>query len=193
MQFRKKPKEENLTGAAKIGAYLRHAAQEPRVLDRGRVAIDSTRSAYKRIRKQNASPPAQLNDQKLWRDVRRAVEALRDASVALRQTSTERSRGRRVAFAGAALGVLAVAAVALIWKDKLRSQFSSETTGTEDEVGSEGALETTGGSVETTGGSVETTGGSVETTVQAPPQVAPPSSEAPSVQAPLSPTDDGGD
>jgi hypothetical protein len=177
MQFRKKPKAENLTGAAKIGAYVRHAAQEPKVLDRGRVAIDSTRSAYKRrIRKQNASPPAQLNDQKLWRDLQRVVEALRDASAALTETSTERSRGR-VAFAGVALGVLAVGAVALIWKDKLRSLFSSETTGTEDEVGSPGA--------------VETTQGSVETTVPAPPQV--PSSDAPTVQAPLSPTDDAGD
>jgi ferric-dicitrate binding protein FerR (iron transport regulator) len=157
-----------MTGVTKLGRYVKRAAQEPGVQDKGRIAMDSTRSALRRISKRKSSPRALLNDKKLQRDLARAVEALRDASMALTAPSTKRSRGR-VGLGAAIVGLLAAATAVFIWRDKLRSMFSSETSETGD------------------GARAQSSG---ETSVTAAPPVAPPVAPPGSAEADPVPTDD---
>jgi hypothetical protein len=140
MQLRKKTKPD-VTGLAKLGPYVKRAVQNPKVLDRGRVAIDSGRSAYGRIRKQKASAPALLNDKKLQRELGRVVEAMRDASVALTAEPAERPR-RRFPIGFAVLGLIAAATAAFIWRDKLRAAVSGNATSTADQAGPYSSAET---------------------------------------------------
>jgi hypothetical protein len=141
MQLRKKSKPVAVTGIAKLSPYIKRAAQDPRVLAKGQVAVDSGRSAYGRIRKQKASAPAMLNDKKLQRELGRAVEAMREASVALTAAPTERRR-RRLPVGFALLGLIAAGIAAFIFRDKLRAAVSGDATSTADQAGPYSSAET---------------------------------------------------
>jgi hypothetical protein len=137
MRFGKKSRSVDVSGVAKVGRYIQRAAQDHKVLDRGRVAIDSSRSAYRRIRKQRSSALVLVNDKKLQKELGRAVEAVRDASSALSAAaSTKRSRGQLV-LDGAILGLIAAVVIAFVWRGKVRS-----APGNDDRIGSHSSAET---------------------------------------------------
>jgi hypothetical protein len=91
----------------------------------------------KKRRKQKSSALVLLNDAKVQKELRRAVEAVRDASSALSAAaSTKRGRGHLV-LGGAILGLIAAVGVAFVWRSKLRSAPE-----TDDQLGSHGSAET---------------------------------------------------
>jgi hypothetical protein len=138
MRSRKKSKAEsfNVGGIAsipKIRPYIQRVTQDSRVRDQGRIAVASTRSAYDRLTSGKSPAKALLNDKKLQGHLRDALEAARDATIALTVTPKKRTRSR-VSFSLTLLGFGIAAGLALACSEKLRSKLLDPLFGGKDEA-----------------------------------------------------------
>jgi hypothetical protein len=117
--------------AAQGDEYLRRLLADDQLRSSLLGAYTAARSAYGRL--SNGKPPAQaiLHDDKLQRELRETVEALRDATSALRQpaprTRRRRRRGRPL------LALLLGAALALALSSELRTKVLDMLFGAEEE------------------------------------------------------------
>src|SRR5690349_9956476 len=108
MRLHKKSESVDASPVANVARYIQRAAQDPKVLDKGRVAIGSSRSVYKRFRRQKSSAPGLLKDKKLQKELAHTVTAIREALATLpAAASSKRSRGR-LAVGGVMLVVTGV-------------------------------------------------------------------------------------
>lgn len=120
-------RSQNKSKAARLGRYMpRHTRQlGPR--DQGRIALASTRSAYRRLSEAN-SPAEALNDKKLRRDLRRASTAIEAAAVAL--SAPPRMQTRDAVAFGALLSALLIGVVVLfVRSEKARSKVLGKRPG----------------------------------------------------------------
>jgi hypothetical protein len=135
MASRKKAQEKAFDAAEviKSNPYLRRLVQDAQLRNNVRTAVDSARSASRRLAK-NGKPPHQaiMNDKKLQQDLRVAVTAVRDAAGALTEGPKKRARkgmsvGRGLVIAGLGAGL------ALVGSEKLRSKVLDTLFGAEEE------------------------------------------------------------
>ncbi len=95
-------------------------------------AIESTRSAYGRLSNGKAPAKALLEDKKLQKDLSDALEALRDASVALTEAPKKRAR-KGIGFGRKLLILTIGGGLALAGSEKLRSKVLDTLFGAEEE------------------------------------------------------------
>jgi anti-sigma factor RsiW len=117
---------------AKTNPYIQRLIEDAALRENVQRAIESSRSAYGRLGNGKAPAKSLLEDKKLQHDLREALEAIRDASVALTEAPKKRVRkGRRL---GRKLLVLTIGAgVALAGSEKLRSKLLDTLFGAEEE------------------------------------------------------------
>jgi hypothetical protein len=117
----------------KSNPYLQRLVQDARLRNNVRTAVDSARSASRRLAKNGKAPhQAILNDKKLQQDLRVTVTAIRDAAGALTEAPKKRARkgmsfGRGLLIAGLGGGL------ALVGSEKLRSKVLDTLFGAEEE------------------------------------------------------------
>jgi hypothetical protein len=116
--------------AARANPYVKRLIEDEDLRENIRTAIDSARKAYARATNGKAAHLAVLEDKKLQKELRRSAEALRDASVSLRQAPKRRRKGGvgRLLFIG-----IVGAALALALNEGLRSKVLDALFGSEEE------------------------------------------------------------
>jgi hypothetical protein len=116
--------------AARANPYVQRLIEDEDLRENIRTAIDSARKAYARATNGKAAHRAVLEDKKLQKELRRSAEALRDASVSLRQAPKRRRKGGvgRLLFIG-----IVGAALALALNEGLRSKVLDALFGSEEE------------------------------------------------------------
>ncbi|HEY3729503.1 MAG TPA: hypothetical protein VGL51_20160 [Solirubrobacteraceae bacterium] len=120
----------DLAPIAKATPYIQRLMTDSELRDNIRTAMDSTKSAYERLQRSKQPQKAVLDDKKLQKDLRRAGEALRDASTALTEAPKKRKKRRL----GRKLLILVVGAgVAMAASEKLRSKVLDTLFGAEEE------------------------------------------------------------
>ena len=117
---------------AKSNPYIQRLIEDAELRENVHRAIESGRSAYGRLSDGKAPHKALLEDKKLHNDLRDALEALREASLALSEAPRRRARkgmslGRKLLF------VAVAATVALAGSEKLRSKLLDTLFGKEEE------------------------------------------------------------
>jgi hypothetical protein len=118
-------------GAAKGNPYVQRVVEDPDLRDNVLVAFENARDAYDRLAKsKDHSPQALVKDRKLQKQLRTSAEALREATVALREgPKTRRRRGRtviRLLMVGAAGAGVAAAASSGVRHKVLDALFGKE-------------------------------------------------------------------
>ena len=110
--------------------YVQRIVQDDSLRDDVRVAYDNLRSAYGRASNGKGPAKALLDDKKLHKDLKRAGDALRSASVSLRegQKKPKRRRLGRMLF----LGIVG-AGLALALSEDLRNKLLDALFGAEEE------------------------------------------------------------
>jgi len=117
---------------AKTNPYIQRLIEDAELRENVQRAIESSRSAYGRLGNGKAPAKSLLEDKKLQRDLRAALEAVREASIALAEAPKRQARKRR--RVGRKLLVLAIGAgVALAGSEKLRSKLLDALFGAEEE------------------------------------------------------------
>ncbi len=116
----------------KATPYIRRIIQDAQLRENVRTAYDSSRSAYSRLTNGKAPTKALLEDKKLHNDLQHAVEALRDATVALteapkKQAKKSRGFGRKLMILVLGFGL------ALAGSEKLRTKVLDTIFGKEEE------------------------------------------------------------
>lgn len=106
MRLSRKSKGLSAPDITEIGRYLSRATSEPGVRDEARFAGQSLKRAYRRFERAGSPVDALLHDRKLQRDLRRALNALQRAGVALTAPPTMRTRDR-VAVVGVTTALVA--------------------------------------------------------------------------------------
>lgn len=117
---------------AKSNPYLNRLVEDPKLRKNVRTAVNSGKSAYKRV--SNGKVPARvlLEDKRLHADVARALGAARDATITL--SKIQRKRARRGLTVGRALIVAGLGgSAALVGSEKLRSKVLDLLFGKEEE------------------------------------------------------------
>jgi hypothetical protein len=122
----------DVANIAKANPYIQRLIDDAHLREDVQKALESTRSAYDRLMNGKAPAKALFEDKKLHADLRQAVEAVRDASVALSEAPKKRARkglgfGRKLLIAGIAGGL------ALAGSEKLRSKVLDTLFGAEEE------------------------------------------------------------
>jgi len=122
----------DVANIAKSNPYIQRLIDDADLRENVHRAIESGKSAYDRLSAGKAPHKALLEDKKLQKDLQEALEALRDATLALneapkRQAKKGRRLGRRVVVVG--LG----ATLALVGSEKLRSKVLDTLFGAEEE------------------------------------------------------------
>ena len=112
--------------AARQNQYVQRLLEDPELRDNLRTAYDSARKAYGRMN--GKGPTKALDDKKVQRDLRQAVESLRDAAEALREKPKRKKRRGRLVLVAI---VGAVAAIAL--NEGLRKKVLDALFGAEEE------------------------------------------------------------
>lgn len=137
MPKRKKAKAVAFTPAdvaniAKTNPYIQRLIEDAHLRENVQKAIESSKSAYGRIGNGKTPAKAILEDKKLQNDLRHAMEAVRDASVALSAAPKKQARkGRRL---GRKVAVVTLGAgLALAGSEKLRSKVLDALFGKEEE------------------------------------------------------------
>ena len=116
----------------KATPYIRRIVEDAHLRENVKTAYDSSRSAYARLTNGKAPTKALLEDKKLQRDLQHAVEALRDATVALTESpkkQVKKSRG----FGRKLLIVMLGFGLALAGSEKLRTKVLDLVFGKEEE------------------------------------------------------------
>ena len=120
-------RSQNKSTAAGFGRYSKRPTRELGARGHGRIALASTRSAYRRLSKTN-SPAEALNDKKLRRDLQRASTAIQAAAVAL--SAPPRMRTRDAVALGALLSAFLVGVGLLfVRSEKARSKILGKRPG----------------------------------------------------------------
>jgi ferric-dicitrate binding protein FerR (iron transport regulator) len=120
----------DLAAVTKATPYIQRLIQDSDLRNNIRTAYESSKSAYDRLQRAKQPQKAVLEDKRLQKDVRKAAEALREASSAL----TEAPKRRRKGGIGRKLLLLVVGAgVALAVSEKLRSKVLDTLFGAEEE------------------------------------------------------------
>src|SRR5687767_662764 len=94
--------------AAKDSPYVRRVVEDDDLRDNIVQAYESARDAYSRLSDGKSPGKAIFDDKKLQKDLKQAAEAIRDASVALREAPKQKSGGgffRKVMLLGVAGGL----------------------------------------------------------------------------------------
>jgi hypothetical protein len=122
----------DVASIAKANPYIQRLVEDARLRENVSKAIESSKSAYGRLSNGKAPARTLLEDKKLQGDLRHALEALRDASIALtdapkRQARKKRRLGRRLLILGLAAGL------AMVSSEKLRSKVLDTLFGAEEE------------------------------------------------------------
>jgi hypothetical protein len=122
----------DVANIAKANPYIQRLIDDAHLRENVQKAIESSKSAYGRLSNGKAPAKSLLEDKKLQNDLRQALEAVRDASIALteapkRQAKKSRRFGRRVAIVGLGAGL------ALVSSEKLRSKVLDTLFGAEEE------------------------------------------------------------
>ena len=122
----------DVANIAKANPYVQRLIDDAHLRENVQKAIESTKSAYERLSNGKTPAKALLEDKKLQGDLRNALEALRDASIALTEAPKKRARkgmsfGRRLL-----IGTLG-AGLALAGSEKLRSKVLDTLFGAEEE------------------------------------------------------------
>jgi len=122
----------DVANIAKSNPYIQRLIDDADLRENVHKAIESSKSAYGRLSNGKAPHKALLEDKKLQKDLQEALEALRDATLALneapkRQAKKGRRFGRRIVVLG--LG----ATLALVGSEKLRSKVLDTLFGAEEE------------------------------------------------------------
>lgn len=116
----------------KATPYIRRLIEDAELRENVKTAYDSSRSAYSRLANGKAPTKALLEDKKLQRDLQQAIEALRDATVALseapkKKVKKSRRFGRKLLILTLAFGL------ALAGSEKLRTKVLDAVFGKEEE------------------------------------------------------------
>ncbi len=132
-------------------------------------AYTAARSAYGRISNGKPATKALMEDKKLQRELKQAVEALRDASSSLKQPPPRKRR--RARGAGLLVLMLAGGVLALVVSESLRSKLLDLLFGSEEEFDySSSSTNESSGSPNESSGSTDESASSTD----APPGEAPP-------------------
>lgn len=116
----------------KATPYIRRLVQDAQLRDNVKTAYESSRSAYTRLTNGKAPTKALLEDKKLQRDIQHAVEALRDATVAL--TEAPKKKVKKSRGIGRKLMILTLGfGLALAGSEKLRTKVLDAVFGKEEE------------------------------------------------------------
>jgi hypothetical protein len=117
----------------KSNPYIQRLVQDAQLRDNVRAAVDSARSASRRLAKNGKAPhQAILSDKKLQQDLRVTVSAVRDAAGALTE-GPKRGTRKGLGF-GRGLMIVAVGgALAMVGSEKLRSKVLDALFGAEEE------------------------------------------------------------
>jgi hypothetical protein len=116
----------------KSNPYIQRLAQDAKLRDNVRTAVDSARNVSRRLANGKAPHKALMNDKRLQKDLQMAITAARDAAGALSEGPKRRARrgltlGRAIAMAGVG------GALALVGSEKLRSKVLDTLFGAEEE------------------------------------------------------------
>jgi len=122
----------DVASIAKANPYIQRLIEDAKLRENLARAVDSTKSAYERLANGKAPAKTLLEDRKLQGDLRDALEALRDATIALTEAPKQRARkgmrlGRKLMIVSLG-GALAVAS-----SEKLRSKVLDTLFGAEEE------------------------------------------------------------
>ena len=122
----------DVANIAKSNPYIQRLIDDANLRENVHKAIESTKSAYERLSNGKAPAKALLEDKKLQGDLRGALEAVREASIALTDAPKKRARkglgfGRKLLIAGIGGGL------ALAGSEKLRSKVLDTLFGAEEE------------------------------------------------------------
>jgi hypothetical protein len=122
----------DVANIAKANPYIQRLIDDANLRDNVQKAIESSKKAYTRVSNGKAPAKALLEDKKLQNDLRDALEAIRDASMALSEAPKKRAKkargfGRRVVVLGLGAGL------ALVGSEKLRSKVLDTLFGKEEE------------------------------------------------------------
>jgi hypothetical protein len=116
----------------KATPYIRRIVSDAQLRDNVKTAYESSRSAYTRLTNGKAPTKALLEDKKLQRDIQHAVEALRDATVAL--TEAPKKKVKKSRGIGRKLMILTLGfGLALAGSEKLRTKVLDAVFGKEEE------------------------------------------------------------
>jgi hypothetical protein len=130
-QARKKAKKAQKAALkARYNPYVQRIVEDEDLRDNIVQAYESARSAYGRL-SNGKSPTKQIfDDKKLQKDVKKAAESFKDASVALRESPKKKRKGRlgKLLFIG-----LAGAGIALAVSEPLRKKVLDALFGAEEE------------------------------------------------------------
>jgi hypothetical protein len=122
----------DIVSIAKDNPYIQRLIEDADLRENVRQALDSTRSAFKRLSNGKAPQKALFDDKKLQSDLRVAVTAIREASQSLQEAPRKQRRkarrfGRTLLIAGIGGGL------ALVGSEKLRSKVLDTLFGAEEE------------------------------------------------------------
>jgi hypothetical protein len=124
-------KSVDISALSKATPYIQRIVQDAKLRQNVRTAYDSSRSAYARLTNGKAPAKALMEDKRLQRDLQHAVEALRDATTALKEPS---KRGRkRFGFTRKLMIVALGFGLALAGSEKLRTKVLDTVFGKEEE------------------------------------------------------------
>jgi hypothetical protein len=122
----------DMANVAKANPYVQRLIEDQSLRENIQKAFGSSKSAYGRLADGETSARAVLEDKKLQGDLREALEAVRDAALALSEEPRRRARkgkrvGRTVLIVGLGSGL------ALVGSEKLRSKVLDTLFGKEEE------------------------------------------------------------
>jgi hypothetical protein len=122
----------DVASITKSNPYIQRLIEDQKLRQNLQQAVASTRSAYDRLANGRAPARALLVVKMLQGDLREALEAVRDATLALTDAPKQRARkgmrfGRNVAIVGLGFGL------ALAGSEKLRSKVLDTLFGKEEE------------------------------------------------------------
>ena len=132
--------------AAKENPYVQRIVEDDDLRDNVVQAYESARSAIDRFSNGKSPTKSIFDDKKFQKDVRDAAEALRDASVALREAPAKRKSGGGGGFFRKILLVTVAGGAALALSEGLRKKVLDALFGAEEE------FEYTSTTTSTTGG-----------------------------------------
>jgi hypothetical protein len=117
----------------KATPYIRRLVQDAQLRENVKTAYDSSRSAYSRLTNGKAPTKALLEDKKLQRDLQQAVEALRDATVALTEAPKKQKPKKSRGFGRKLLILTLGFGLALAGSEALRTKVLDLVFGKEEE------------------------------------------------------------
>lgn len=122
----------DVANIAKANPYIQRLIEDAKLRENVSRAVESTKSAYDRLSNGKTPARALLEDRKLQGDLRDALEALRDATIAL--TEAPKKRARKGMRLGRKLMIVSLGgALAVAGSEKLRSKVLDTLFGAEEE------------------------------------------------------------